>query len=275
LNPRFQFVIDPKLGTNPKNREYQFRLAIGSYQQPAFYREMRDYNGLVNKNLKAQQSFHFILGGDYGFKVAGRKFKIYTEAYYKKLDQLVPYEVDNVRIRYFGQNLAFGYAYGLDFRINGQFLRDLDSWMSISYLKTEEDISNDSRGMIRRPSDQRIAFSFFFQDQLPMNPTVKAHINYVFGTGYPFGPPQNVANRNVFDMPSYHRVDLGISKIFLIDSQKKLVPKNIWLSLEVFNLFARANTVSYLWLKDVYGTQFAVPNYLSARLLNLRVIAKI
>ncbi len=275
FSPRFQWVIDPSLKYDTLENPWQFRVAIGLYQQPPFYRELRNLQGIVNPMVRAQKSYHFILGGDYLFEAFGRPFKLFTEAYYKILRDLVPYEIDNVRVRYYGENSAHGYAYGMDTKLSGEFIRGIDSWINVSYLKTMEDINNDNKGYIRRPTDQRITISFYFQDEFPLNPTFKVHVNYIYGSGIPFGPPANIENKSVFSMPSYHRVDLGLSKLLILrDPQKKLGMKSLWGSLEIFNLFGRPNTVSYLWVQDFAGIQYAIPNYLSARMLNVRLIAK-
>jgi hypothetical protein len=290
--PRIQFVIDPASKvksetelmeegeyTRSDKRNYQVRFAAGMYHQPLFYREMRDLDGSLNLSRGAQTSYHLIAGGDYLFKIWNRPFKLTGEAYYKYMTDLVPYEVENVRIRYYPFNTADGYAYGVDTRITGQFIKGVDSWMNLGLLNTKERIQELNQGYVRRPTDQRIQFSTYFQDELPINPTYKVHINFVYGSGLRFGPPRVIENRTVFGMPSYQRVDLGFSKIFLINSKAELQDKaagleSVWVSAEIFNLFQRSNTVSYTWIKDVYNTQFAVPNFLSARLLNIRVMLR-
>ncbi|MCZ2357246.1 MAG: TonB-dependent receptor [Bacteroidia bacterium] len=275
ISPRLQAVWEPVLRDSLK--QLQLRAAVGTYVQPPFYREMRSYAGTVNTSLQAQKSTHFILGGDYVFRLWRRNFKVFSELYYKKLTDIVPYEVDNVRIRYLATNSAVGYAYGWDNRINGEFIRGIDSWLTVSYLKTEEDLSQDTRGYIRRPSDQRVTVGFYFQDELPRNPTFKVHVNLVYGSGLPFGPPKNLFARNQFSAPAYRRVDLGFSKLLLFKTREergKLGVESLWLSAEIFNLFGVNNTVSYLWIKDVYNTQIAIPNYLSARLINVRMVVR-
>lgn len=295
LAPRVQFVIDPSSGkdvggdemetgdlSRTLNRKYQLRFAAGVYHQPTFYREMRALDGAVNLTRRAQVSYHFIAGGDYLFKVWGRDFRLFGEAYFKYLDGLVPYETENVRIRYYPFNNAHGFAYGIDARITGQFIKGLDSWFNLGLLRTKEDLLEDGEGWVSRPSDQRINFGMYFQDELPVNPTYKVHINFVYGSGLRFGPPRVIENRTVFTTPSYQRVDLGFSKIWVfhrstefkngIKHEKGL--ESLWISFEVFNLFQRSNTVSYTWVKDVFNAQFAVPNYLSARLLNIRATMK-
>ncbi len=240
---------------------------------------MRAMDGSLFLDRKAQTSYHAIVGGGYLFNIWGRPFKVTGEAYYKYLTNLVPYEVDNVRIRYYPEYHATGYAYGLDSRVTGQFIKGVDSWMSLGLLRTQEKVLELNQSYKPRPTDQRFQFSMFFQDELPINPNYKAHINFVYGSGLRFGPPKVVENRTVFQYPSYQRVDLGFSWVFLINSaaersEKKFAVESLWLSLEIFNLFQRANTVSYVWIKDVFNNQFGVPNYLSARLLNLRLIAR-
>lgn len=293
IAPRVQFVIDPGSKedldndeqmdqtdyTRSDKRNYQLRFAAGIYHQPLFYREMRDFDGSVFTDRPAQTSYHLIAGGDYLFKMWGRPFKLMVEGYGKYLDNLVPYQVDNVRIRYYPENTATGYAYGLDTRITGQFIRGLDSWMNIGLLRTMENVEELSdQGFVPRPTDQRVNFSMYFQDELPFNPTYKAHINFVYGSGLKFGLPGNLESRSVFSVPSYQRVDLGFSKLILFkgaeEMDKKINLQSLWISAEIFNLFQRANTVSYTWIKDVFNTQFAIPNFLSARLLNIRLIAK-
>ena len=289
-SPRVAFVFDPtarKINTDTMSRaqykrhirrQYQIRVAGGMYQQPAFYREMRARNGDVNTNVLAQKAAHAIIGGDYQFRIWNRPFKLFAEVYYKHLWDLIPYEVDNVRIRYYPDRRAVGYATGLDLKVIGPFIKGVDSWVSLSLLQTQEDVLGDDQGYVSRPTDQRFAFSMYFQDELPINPTYKVHINFVYGSGLRFGPPGNFENRTSLTVPAYNRVDLGFSKMILFKSADERGGKpgieSLWLTAEVFNLFQRANTVSYIWIKDVYNTQFAVPNYLSARLFNFRVIMR-
>lgn len=286
--PRVQFVIDPASSvrndmdrsdyTRTEERRYQIRFAAGVYHQPLFYREMRDFDGALFTQRPAQTSYHGIAGADYLFKIWDRPFKLMVEGYYKYLDNLVPYEIDNVRIRYYPQHTANGYAYGADFRITGQFIRGLDSWLNVGLLKTQERIEGLDQGYVSRPTDQRLNFSMYFQDELPFNPTYKAHINFVYGSGLRFGFPGNIESRTVLQVPSYQRVDLGFSKLVLLKTPEELDDKfglrSLWISAEIFNLFQRANTISYTWIEDIFNTQFAVPNFLSARLLNIRVIAR-
>jgi hypothetical protein len=266
ISPRFQLIYDPSLQYpgNPR-KNWQLRLAIGSYQQPSFYREMRNFNGELFINRPAQSSVHFIAGGDWQFYVLGRPFKLFTEVYYKLLTEIAPYEITNVRIRYYADRRAEGYAYGLDARINGEFIRGVDSWLSVSYLKTAEQVrplpeepplpeTVDRR--VRRPSDQRVTVSFYFQDELPIDPTFKVHLSLIYGSGLPQGPPMNIYRRDVFSLGSYQRVDFGLSKLisFRTKAERKGIWRfeSLWLALEVFNLFGRQNTVSLSWVRDIY-----------------------
>lgn len=275
FSPRMQFVLNSAVD---QPRQYQLRFAAGRYVQPAFYREMRASDGTVYSQTPAQDAWHLILGGDYVFKAWDRDFKLFSEAYYKYLPSVIPYEVDNVRIRYYPQYSARAYAYGIDARLNGQFVKGVDSWASLSLMSTREDLEGDTLGYMKRPSDQRFTFSLYFQDEWPTNPTFKVHINFVYGSGLRFGPPGNIEQRSVLKAPGYQRVDIGFSK--LISFRPKEIRKHwyglrsAWLTLEVYNLLQRANTVSYTWIKDIYNTQFAIPNFLSQRLVNARLIIK-
>jgi hypothetical protein len=302
--PRITFSYRPNW---KKQHNFVFRAATGVYYQPPFYRELRDLDGVIHPDLKAQRSIHFVAGSDYQFLAWGREFKFVSEIYYKKLDDLDPYKMENLRIRYLANNNSKGYATGIDLRVNGEFIENTESWISMSLLKTEEDITNDfyydkyngdgekiilgytydqaatdsirrEPGYIARPTDQRVTFSMFFQDYLPKNPSYKMHLNLIYGTGLPFGPPGPDRYKDVFRIPSYRRVDIGFSKTFIDEDSKKKYRlkfanniKSLVLSLEVFNLLQVSNTVSYLWIQDVTNRYYAVPEYLSARTVNLRL----
>ena len=282
VSPRMQFVWEPgrKLDSLGRLRpnNLQLRASVGYYAQPAFYRELRDFSGQVFPETRAQESIHYILGSDWVFRAWGRSFKLFTELFYKDLLRVIPYELENVRLRYYPQNWARGSAYGIDARINGQFIEGIESWFSASLLQTRENVVGDGRSSVRRPSDQRLILSFYFQDEVPRIPTLKVHINFVYNSGLPFGPPRNIDNRTVFQMPSYQRVDIGLSKLISLrvreDYDRKLGLESLWIGLEVFNLLQRENTVSYTWIEDVNQVRFPVPNYLSARLVNLRAILR-
>ncbi|MCS6903998.1 MAG: TonB-dependent receptor [Bacteroidia bacterium] len=284
ITPRLQVVYTPiRQALEGEKRKYQFRAALGAYFQPPFYRELRDFQGRVYTHTLSQKSYHAILGFDYIFQLFNRTFKVFTEVYYKHLFDILPYQIDNVRIRYFpedstGSLRGVGYAYGWDFRINGQFIKDIDSWFSISLLRTRENVPNDGQGFIRRPTDQLVMFNFYFQDEVPKIPSIKAHMNFIFASGLPFGPPASYQARTLLNAPYYLRVDLGVSKEFIFEKKLRIIKNwkiySLWLGLEVFNLFGRANTVSFQWVRDFDQIFYAVPNYLSARLLNLRIIAR-
>ncbi len=267
VSPRIQYVLTPAW-----SRKTAFKLAGGVYQQPPFYREMRNRQGVVNTALKAQVSYHALAGMDYSFKMNGRNFVFFSEAYVKYLNRLVPYDIDNVRLRYFGDNLAKGWAYGVDFRVNGEFIPGTESWFSLGLLRTVEDIEGDNLGFIRRPSDQRVTLGIFFQDHLPNDPSMRIFVSALYGSGLPFSPPNNSDYRNFFKGDEYYRVDMGFTKIFS-KSEGKIFGglKSIWLTAEILNLLGAENTISYTWVKDVYNQQFAVPNSLSARFLNIKL----
>lgn len=307
-----QFLVGPRgtVGIKPNwKRDFLFKFSSGYYYQPAFYRELRGRDGVVNRDIKAQTSIHFVLTSDYNFKAWKRPFKFIAEAYYKHLDNLIPYEIDNVRIRYSAKNNARGYATGIDLKVNGEFISGLESWASLSIMQTQEDIKDDfyydyfnsdgekivpgytanniatdstrnEPGYIYRPTDQRVSFGLFFQDNMPKLPDLKMHLNLLFGSGVPFGAPGTERYQQVLRMPPYRRVDIGFSYQALKENRtpKPKSPlrflKSMWISLEVFNLLGTNNTVSYIWVEDVTARQYAVPNYLTQRQLNLRTIIK-
>ena len=285
-----EYLVSPRASIAYRplwDKDIVFRASSGVYYQSPFYRELRDLEGQLNRDLKAQKSTHFIIGSDYNFNIWQRPFKLVSEIYYKNLDNLIPYEIENVRIRYYAENSASGYAKGLDIRLNGEFVKGMESWASLSIMKTAADIENDyyidDNGTIReigyyaRPADQRVNFSLFFQDYLPKMPHFKMHLNLVYGSGFPLRAPDTYKGEYDFRMPDYKRIDIGFSIVLKKEGEKKKVfnPLNFskasWISLEAFNLLDIDNTVSYLWIQDVSGTQFAVPNYLTSRQLNLKL----
>ncbi|TAF67407.1 MAG: TonB-dependent receptor [Cytophagales bacterium] len=265
FSPRIQYSFHPQ----PLNN-WTFNLAIGFYQQPPFYRELRNNAGELNPQLLAQKALHCIIGAEHRFKVGQRKFKWTAEAYYKYLNDVVPYDIDNMRIRYFAQNTANAYSYGADLRISGEFVKDAISWLSISFLKTEENIWNNTQNYIRRPTDQRLTVALYLEDYLPKNPTWRVNLQLIFGTGLPFSPPNQPAFRSALNAPFYRRVDIGFAKI--IGSTQKT--PHLWIGLEVLNLLGIENTISYTWIKDINQQLYAVPNTLSTRFLNLRMLLK-
>jgi hypothetical protein len=268
-----EFLISPRASLTyaPKNlMNWTFRFATGIYYQPPFYRELRDLEGNLNSDIKSQRSIHFVVGSDYYLTLWDRPFKLTTEAYCKALNSLIPYEIDNVRIRYLAENIGKGYAAGIDFRLAGEVIQGVESWASLSIMSTKESINGGA--YIPRPTDQRINFNLFFQDYLRMNKDFKAHLNLVFGTGLPYGSPNALKNletfsqRGNFRLPAYRRVDLGLSY-----HMKVLKIGTVWLSAEVFNLFDMNNTISYLWISDFNNRQYAVANYLTSRRLNFKI----
>ena len=271
VSPRAQFAIKPDW-----DKDMLFRVSGGWYYQPPSYRELRDFNGLLNVDVKAQQSIHIVGGMDYSFEMWNRPFKLTSEVYYKDLNDINAYTIDNVRIRYRADNVTQAYAYGLDLRLNGEFVPGSESWVSLGYLKTEENINN--RGYIARPTDQRIKFGVLFQDYVPNLPNLKAYLNLVFNTGLPGGSPA-YADPYQFQerLRDYRRADLGISYVF-VDANKQYT--NGWLAnfkeltagIELFNMFDIQNAITNTWVRDVYSkTQFGIPNFMTGRVLNIKM----
>jgi hypothetical protein len=271
VSPRFQYAYQPAW-----QRPVTFTAALGWYQQPPFYRELRNFAGEINPDIKAQSSLHAIVGADYNFTLWDRNFKFVSEIYYKHLENVIPYDIDNVRIRYYGDNIANAYAAGLDLRVSGAFIKGTESWFSLGILKTEEDLSIDQAGYLRRPSDQRVTLGIYFEDHMPNDPSVRAYLNLLYGSGLPFGPPNNVEYRNQFDGSAYNRLDIGFSKLISMTQKREsgLGLKTIWLNAEVLNLLGAKNTISYTWIKDLQNRQFAVPNNLSQRFFNIKIWAE-
>lgn len=275
LSPRVTLRYYPDWEAN-----FVFHLSGGVYDQPAFYKELKDRYGKIYPNTKAQRSTQVLFGTDYIFRAWDRPFKFTSEMYFKLMTNLIPYQIDNVRIRYMPDQTANGYATGLDMKVNGEFVSGIESWASLSIMKTEEDILNDGHGYIPRPTDQRFSFSVFFQDYFPGNPTWKMNLTAFYGSRLPTGPPNSQRYMDVFRIPPYRRIDLGLSKV-LINKDHKTYRykafdsiKDLWLSLEVFNLLGINNTISYLWVANNTGDMFAVPNYLTKRKLNLKLTVK-
>lgn len=274
FSPRAQFTIKPNW-----QKDMLFRFAGGLYYQPPFYRELRDSSGVVQPNVKAQKSFHVVVGNEYSFELWERPFKLVTEAYYKGLSDVNPYTIENVRIRYRAKNNAEAYAYGLDMRLNGEFVPGTESWFSFGYLKTEENI--DNRGFISRPTDQRLKFGVLFQDYVPKMPDLKMYLNLVYNTGVPGGSP-SYADPYDFQirLRDYRRADLGISYV-LVDPDKtyaarwKKAFKDLSIGFEIYNMFDNQNSITNTWVRDVYSKrQFAIPNFLTPRVFNIRLSAR-
>ncbi|MDW3190909.1 MAG: carboxypeptidase-like regulatory domain-containing protein [Cytophagales bacterium] len=266
-----ELLISPRL-----QYRYQFnpttavRFAAGVYNQPPFYRELRDRQGNINNDVLAQKSIHLILSVEKGYRMWGRDFIFTAETYWKQLSDVVAYDVENIRLRYFANNDARAFARGLDLRVNGEFIQGTQSWFSLGILQTREDIENDGRGYIRRPTDQVLNLGVYFEDHLPKDPTMRVYLNMNIGSGYPFGPPGRPDLRNSFSGDEYYRVDLGLSKLFELPRHQYL--DNIQIRAEILNALAADNTLSYTWIEDVTGGSLAIPNSLSARFLNLRLI---
>ncbi|MBV6405033.1 MAG: hypothetical protein GFGODING_01797 [Flavobacteriales bacterium] len=289
------------------DRQHRFWFATGLYYQPPFYRELRGFDGSLNPDIRAQRSIHFLLGWERQLRIFQRPFRLSTEAYYKHMDHVIPYEVDNVRIRYYGRNNARAYAMGLDLKLNGELIPGIESWACVSVMSVQEDLLDDfyylrfnaagdtirpgytydqvavdsvriEPGYIPKPTDQRVNFALYFQDEMPRWPTFKVHLNLVFGTRLPFGPPNDDRYSDTLRTGLYRRVDIGFSKQLLgaRGQEKKGFLRHIhdmWVSVEVFNLLNINNTIDYTWVQDVSGRFYAIPDNLTPRRLNVKLIA--
>ena len=280
-----EFIFSPRgsIGLIPAfNDNFTFRIASGLYYQAPFYKEFRDTFTVggntdvrLNRDIKSQRSVHFVAAADYKFRAIGRPFKVTVEAYYKKLSNLIPYNVDNVKISYYGRNISHGYAAGLDFKLFGEFVKGTDSWITFSVMKTRENINGK---WVPRPTDQRYNLSVYFTDYFTRNDRWKLSLKGSLADGLPFGAPHSGLEDNVFKAPSYKRIDVGMSYRLLDNEDGSNHRKwarhfrNIWLGLDCFNLFGINNVNSYYWVTDVYDNQFAVPNYLTGRQINVRLL---
>lgn len=280
FSPRAQLAFKPDADKN-----LLLRFATGLYYQPPFYRELRRQDGSVNTDVKAQQSIHFVAGADYGFTVGNgdneKKFKFVAEAFYKTMNDVNTYTLENVRIRYRANNNATAYAYGFDCRLNGEFVKSTESWFSFGYLKTEE--NQDGRGNIARPTDQRLKFGLLFQDYMPNIPNVKLYLNLVYNTGLPGGSP-SYADVYVYEnrLRDYRRADVGFSYVFTERNDKRADGhwlkkfRDLSLGFEIFNLFNNQNAITNTWVRDAYTkNQYAIPNYLTSRVFNLKLTARL
>lgn len=293
FSPRMTFAVQPNW-----ERDMMFHLSGGTYYQPPFYKEMRTPDDRINENIKPQRSVHLLVGGDYIFSMWDRPFKLTTEMYYKWLDDLIPYKIENVRIQYAGENIASGYAAGIDFKLNGEFVPDAESWFTASLMQTREDIEGDSvavtidgekvyedAGYYSRPTEQLFTVGVYFQDYLPNNPDYKVILSGFYGTGLPLSHPDEEQYYTTFKMRPYRRVDLGFSKVLKREKQL-LNPRNpfrhftsVWVSGEIFNLLGINNEASYTWIKTISNqegvpAQFGVPNYLTGRRFNVKITAR-
>ncbi|MEJ7682983.1 MAG: TonB-dependent receptor [Segetibacter sp.] len=299
-----EFLLSPRAGLSLKpngwKKDIIFRASTGIYVQPPFYRELRRYNGTINENLKAQKSWQVSGGFDYNLKLLQRPARVTTELYYKAMTHVVPYDIDNVRLRYFGENMAKAYAAGAEVRLFGELVKEAESWVSLGFMRTRENLDNDhyynyklnnqnkpvdstlvNVGYLRRPTDRMITFGMFFQDYLSTNKNFRVYLNTLYGSNLPYNIPGSVKYRNALVIDPYIRADLGFSAL-LLDTDKSNRRshspfksfENIWATLEIFNLIDRPNTISYLLIKDFANNTFTLPNRLTPRLLNLKLIVK-
>ncbi|HRZ43435.1 MAG TPA: carboxypeptidase-like regulatory domain-containing protein [Bacteroidales bacterium] len=301
VSPRVTLTLKPGRRTN-----LLYRFSAGLYYQPPFYREMRDLDGTLNEQIKAQQSTHFVAGAEWDLRFWQRPFKFVGEVYYKDMKNLIPYEFDNIRVRYFSSLTAKGYAMGMDLKLNGELVPGIESWAGVSLMSTKENIDGDYyfdyynqydsliiwdqtvdkeiaysvkryAGYKPRPTDQLINFNLFFQDYLPSVPDLKAHLNLVWGSKIPFGKPKTKNYKYPGRSAAYRRVDVGFSKVVFTHGKgpSKHFPfrylDKIWISLEVFNLLQFSNTLGYTWITDVNNQQYAIPSRLTPRQINFKI----
>lgn len=303
FSPRAQVSIKPDW-----KQDMVFKFAAGLYQQPPFYRELRAYDGTVNTAVRSQKSYQFVAGLDYNFRKSERPFRITTEAYFKQLWDVIPYDVDNVKIRYFGVNNAKAYAYGLETRLYGELVKDAESWLSIGLMRTRENINDDfyylyknaagevinsqstdkvpvdsvlnEVGWVRRPTDRLITVGLFLQDYLSTNKNFRVYLSMLYGSNMPFNLPNNPRYRNGLIIDPYIRVDIGFSALLLDEKRNRRSHspfrnfENIWASFEVFNLIDRPNTISYQLIRDFANNTYSIPNRLTPRLINFKLVAR-
>lgn len=282
ITSKTQTVFSPRAQVSLKpdwKMDMLFRISGGLYHQPPFYRELRDSTGTVRPEVKAQQSVHLVFGNDYSFKMWDRKFRLNSELYFKQLTDVNPYTLENVRIRYRANNNAVAYAYGLDVRLAGEFVPGTESWLSFGYMKTEENIND--RGYIFRPTDQRLKFAMLFQDYVKVIPDLKMYLNLTYNTGLPGGSPSYADPYDYqIRLPDYKRADLGVSYVIVGENKLResgwLKPfKELTIGAEIFNIFDIQNSITNTYVRDVYSkVQYAIPNYLSPRIFNLRTTMK-
>ena len=269
LSPRASLAIVPAF-----NQDVTFRFATGVYYQAPFYKELRDtstVNGrtivTLNENIKSQQSIHFVAAFDYRFKMLSRPFKLTTEAYYKRFHNLIPYNVNNVKVTYYGENLCNGYATGIDFKLYGEFVPGTDSWLTFSLMKTRQTLDGVSLPL---PTDQRYSINLHFTDYFPGTERWKMTLRLAYADGLPFGPPHSGIERMIFRAPAYKRADIGLSYLLAKPKEQRSWFKNMWLAADCLNLFGINNVNSYYWVTDVTNNQYAVPNFLTGRRFNVR-----
>ena len=304
LSPRMQLSVKPQW-----KKDVVLKFAAGGYNQPPFYRELRKYDGTLNTAVKAQKSYQVVAGMDYNFKgFQARPFRITTEAYYKSLRDVDVYDIDNVKIRYAGNNNAKAYATGVEARLFGELVKDAESWFSIGFMRTKEDLQNDfyyqyknaageiitaqstdqlvkdsiknEVGFVRRPTDRLITVGLYLEDYLPTNKNFKVHLNMLYGSNMSHNIPNSVRYRNGLIIDPYIRIDIGFSAQLLSEKQARRSHspfkdfENIWASFEVFNLIDRPNTISYQLIKDFANNVYSIPNRLTPRLVNFKIVAR-
>ena len=273
LSPRISLGIIPAWSPNTT-----LRIATGIYYQAPFFKELRDTTTVnhvtvarLNEKIKSQRSIHFVAGYDYRFRSMNRPFRFTAEAYYKILQNLIPYSINNVKVVYYGDNICSGYAAGLDMKLYGEFVPGTDSWISLSLMKTQMKLNGHSMPL---PTDQRWAMNLFFTDYFPGTDRWKMALRLAFADGLPFSAPHRETERNSFRAPAYKRADIGMSyRLFENEAKRKNMPfRNVWLGVDCLNLLGINNVNSYYWITDVTNQQYAVPNYLTGRMLNARVL---
>jgi len=280
VSPRVSLTILPTW-----EHDFTFRFSTGIYYQAPFYKELRytnTVNGVdtvtLNKNIKAQKTIHYVAGMDYHFIGLDRPFKLTAETYYKSITNLIPYTVDNVRIRYYGMNMGEGYTAGLDMKLFGEFVSGTDSWFSLSLMRSHETIQGVT---VSRPNEQRYNASLFFQDYFPNNPKFAMSLKLIWADGLPFGPPDTDKSFATLRMPPYRRVDIGMSRQLVAGEDKIMQSgflkyiKKVWIGVDCFNLLDIQNVNSYYWVTDISNRQWAVPNYLTGRQFNIRITAEL
>lgn len=281
-NNEWLFSPRASLGYVPANNErITFRMATGLYYQRPYYKELRDTTKVkgntivrLNPNIKSQRSFQLLAALEYKFRLANRPFKFTAETYYKAQSNINPYNVDNIKVVYYGENLATGYVAGIDFKIYGEFIPGTDSWISLGVMKARMKLNGKN---ILQPTDQRYNFNFFFSDFFPGSTRWKMNLKASFSDGLPFGPPHTGLEHNVFRAPAYKRIDVGMNYRALNNEDKHLrrnIIKNIWLGIDCFNIFGFNNVSGYYWVTDIMGHQYAVPNYLTNRQINGRILVE-
>lgn len=307
-----EFLLSPRIGFSFKpngwKKDIVIRGSAGIYDQSPFYREMRRYDGSINYNLKAQKSIQVTGSIDYNFKMFQRAARFTGEAYYKHMTDVVPYDIDNVRLRYYGENDAKAYATGIEGRLFTEIVKDAESWISVGIMRTKENLNNDfyttyqnaagetigpnttdkipvdssmqSIGWLRRPTDRLITFGMFFQDYLSTNKNFKFYLSFLYGSNMPYNILGSTRYRNALEIPPYIRADIGFSAQLLSEQSARRSHSpfknfdNVWASFEIFNVVDRANTISYQLIKDFSNTTYAIPNRLTPRLVNFKIVVK-